>query len=70
MLPHGAQLGDTILSHREPFRDNGAMDGCLSLWLRQEGHAKCTKVGPKQEVEEVGGVRPPCGMFNIVIAAK
>ena len=46
------------------------MDACLSLWLGQEGHAECPKIGPEQEVEGVEGVRPSCSMLHIVLAPK
>ena len=46
------------------------MNGCLSLWLGQECHAEGPKVGPEQEVKGVDGVRPSCGMLQIVLVAK
>ena len=46
------------------------MDGCLSLWLGQESHAECPKIGPQQEVEGVESVCASSGMLHIVLAAK
>ena len=70
MDPHGAQLGDTVVPNRETFRDDRAVNGCLSLWLGQECHTEGPKVGPEQEVERVEGVRPSCGMLHILFPTK
>ena len=46
------------------------MDGHLSVWLGQEGHTECSKVGPEQEVERVEGVCASCGMLHIFWSTK
>ena len=43
------------------------MDGCLGLWLGQEGHAEGSKIGPEKEVEGMEGVRPSCGMLHVFL---
>ena len=70
VYPHSAQLRDTVVPHREPLRNDGAMNGCLSLWLGQKSHAESPKVGPEKEVEGVKGVCAPCGMFHVVLPTK
>ena len=64
------KLGDTVASNREILRYDGTMNGCFSLWLRQECHAEGPKVGPEQEVKGVDGVRPSCSMLHVVLVAK
>ena len=68
--PHSAQLTDTVVSHREPFRYDKAMNACFSLWLGQKGNAEGSKIGPEQEIEGVQGVCAPGGMLHIVLASK
>ena len=46
------------------------MNGCLSLWLGQESHTECPKIGPQQEVEGVEGVCASSRMLHIFLPAK
>ena len=47
VLPHSAQLGDTIVPNWELLGDDRAMDVFLSFRLGQECYAECPKVGPQ-----------------------
>ena len=58
------------MPHREPLRDDGAMDGPVCIWLCEEGHAECPKVGPQEEVEGVEGIGASSGMLHVVLPPK
>ena len=68
--PKCSQLGHTVVAHREPIGDHGAVDLGLSVWLSEEGHAEGGKVGPQDEVERVEVVGPSPGVLHVVLPAK